>query len=94
MTPCVGLWKTSDVNRPQEDTWPALDGRFTKVLCLQAIACIIITTYLCYMYVRYMPFRTAWINGLQVSQDVLQEAVARSCFDCTSYSASDSCTHM
>ena len=34
----------------------------------QAIACIIITTYLCYMYVHYMPFRTAWINDLQVSQ--------------------------
>ncbi|GAB4813124.1 hypothetical protein N2152v2_000170 [Parachlorella kessleri] len=37
---------------------------YTKI---QAIACIIITTYLWYMYVRYMPFRTAWINGLQAS---------------------------
>ncbi|GAB4813118.1 hypothetical protein N2152v2_000164 [Parachlorella kessleri] len=37
---------------------------YTKI---QAIACIIITTYLCYMYVRYIPFRTAWINGMQAS---------------------------
>ena len=33
----------------------------------QGIACIIITTYLCFTYVRYVPFQTAWINGLQVA---------------------------
>ncbi|GAB4813121.1 hypothetical protein N2152v2_000167 [Parachlorella kessleri] len=37
---------------------------YTKI---QGIACIIITTYLCYIYVRYIPFRTAWVNGLQVA---------------------------
>ncbi|GAB4816720.1 hypothetical protein N2152v2_003766 [Parachlorella kessleri] len=31
------------------------------------IACIIMMTYLCYNYVRYMPFQTAWINGVQAS---------------------------
>ncbi|GAB4820336.1 hypothetical protein N2152v2_007382 [Parachlorella kessleri] len=33
----------------------------------EAIAGIIITTYLCFEYVRYVPFKTSWINGLQAS---------------------------
>ncbi|GAB4816718.1 hypothetical protein N2152v2_003764 [Parachlorella kessleri] len=37
---------------------------YTKI---QGIACIIIMGYLCHNYVRYMPFQTAWINGLQAS---------------------------
>ena len=36
-------------------------------LPLQGIASIIIMGYLCHNYVRYMPYQTAWINGLQVS---------------------------
>ncbi len=35
---------------------------------LQAIAGIIITTYLCFEYVRYVPFKRSWINGLQVDK--------------------------
>ncbi|GAB4813128.1 hypothetical protein N2152v2_000174 [Parachlorella kessleri] len=42
-------------------------GIIAGSIAVTAIACITITTYLCYMYVRYMPFRTAWVNGLQAS---------------------------
>ena len=35
---------------------------------LQAIAGIIITSYLCYEYIRYVPFQTFWVNGLQVGK--------------------------
>ncbi|GAB4813125.1 hypothetical protein N2152v2_000171 [Parachlorella kessleri] len=42
-------------------------GIIAGSITVTAIACIMITTYLCYMYVRYMPFRTAWVNGLQAS---------------------------
>ncbi|GAB4820337.1 hypothetical protein N2152v2_007383 [Parachlorella kessleri] len=40
---------------------------FPSLTKIQAIAGIIITTYLCYEYVRYVPFQTFWVNGLQVA---------------------------
>lgn len=33
---------------------------------LQGVVCIIICFYLMYNYIRYVPFQTPWVNGLQV----------------------------
>ncbi|KAI7846027.1 hypothetical protein COHA_000564 [Chlorella ohadii] len=40
---------------------------FPSYTKLQGVVCIIITFYLMYNYIRYVPFQTPWVNGLQAS---------------------------
>ncbi|PRW21106.1 flagellar associated membrane [Chlorella sorokiniana] len=44
-----------------------INEMFPSYTKLQGVVCIIICFYLMYNYVRYVPFQTPWVNGLQAS---------------------------